>query len=34
VFSKGVYFLWARATNSRRNSTRTTSHKRIFLRLR
>jgi subtilase family serine protease len=34
VFSKGVYFLWARATNSRHHSTRTRSHKRIFLRLR
>jgi pseudomonalisin len=34
VFSKGVYFLWARATNSKRQSTRLRSHKRIFFRLR
>jgi hypothetical protein len=34
IFSKGVYFLWARATNSKRASTRLKSHKRIFFRLR
>jgi pseudomonalisin len=34
VFSKGVYFLWARSTNSKHLSTKMRSHKRIFFRLR
>jgi hypothetical protein len=31
---KGVYLLWAHATNSRHRTTRNTAHKHIFLRLR
>jgi hypothetical protein len=32
-FAKGVYLLWAHATNSRRQTTRNTARKHIFLRL-
>ena len=32
--AKGVYLLWAHATNSKHETTRNTAHKYIFLRLR